>query len=93
MHELETLKSLKTVLSEKFGIEKIAIFGSVARNEADQDSDIDIAIIKMEPKDYFKRVEAKYFLEKHLNREVDIGYFDSMRKVIRQEIEKDMIYV
>jgi len=93
MYEIEKLKSLKKLLSEKFGIEKIAVFGSVARDEAKEDSDIDIAIIDMKQKDYFKRVEAKYFLEKHLNRTVDIGYFDSMRKIIQQEIQKDMIYV
>jgi predicted nucleotidyltransferase len=93
VNELSKLKALKDILFEKFGIEEIAIFGSVARDEAREDSDIDIAIMKIKEKNYFKRVQAKYFLEEELKRKVDIGYFDSMRYPIQQEIEKDMIYV
>jgi predicted nucleotidyltransferase len=93
MREIEILQSLKKNLDEKFGIKKIAVFGSVARNEATQESDIDIAILDIKEKNYFKRVEAKYFLEEKLNRRVDIGYFDTMRKIIQDEIKKDFIYV
>ena len=93
MKEIDTLYKLKQHLNEKFGIQKIAVFGSVARDEATQESDIDIAILEMKEKNYFKRVEAKYFLESQLHRKVDIGYFDTMRKIIQDEIKKDFIYV
>ncbi len=93
MDDITTLKELKEILEEKFGITKMAIFGSVARNEATHQSDIDIAILEMKEKNYFKRVQAKYFLEEKLKKRVDIGYFDTMRKVIQKEIQKDFIYV
>jgi hypothetical protein len=93
MNDFEILKNLKTNLNTMFGIEKIAVFGSVARDEANINSDIDIAIIKIKEKNYFIRLEAKEYLEKHLNKKVDLGYFDSMRKVIQESIKKDMIYV
>ena len=93
MDDITILKELKEILEEKFGITKMAIFGSVARNEATHQSDIDIAILEMKEKNYFKRVQAKYFLEEKLKKRVDIGYFDSMRKVIQEEIQKDFIYV
>ena len=45
------LKSLKNELKNRFGIEEIALFGSYARGEATEESDVDIAILKMQKKD------------------------------------------
>ena len=90
---LEKLRELKPILKEKFGIEEFAVFGSVARGEDTENSDIDIAIIKIKEKDYFKRVYAKYFLEENLNKKVDIGYYDSIRPIIKRHVSKDIIYV
>jgi len=90
---LEKLKALKPVLKEKYGIEEFAVFGSVARGEDTENSDIDIAIMKIKKKDYFKRIYAKYFLEEKLNKKVDLGYFDSIRPIIKKNIKKDLINV
>lgn len=90
---IENLKSLKPILKEKFGIEKLAVFGSVAKGDDNEKSDIDLVIIKANKKNYFDLLEAKYFLRNYLKKEVDIGYFDSIRNVIKKEIEKDLIYV
>ena len=90
---LSQLRLTQHDLSEKFGIHKIAIFGSYARNEAKDKSDIDIAIMQIDKKDYFTRVEAKYFLEKLLKKRVDIGYYDSMRPIIQKYVKKDLILV
>ena len=90
---LETLSSLKHELKQKFGIEEIALFGSYARDEANEESDVDIAIMKVDNKDYFNRVQAKYYLEKLFQKKVDIGYFDSMRPIIQKYIKKDLIFV
>lgn len=90
---IEKLQNLKQELNDRFGIEEIALFGSFARNEAREDSDVDITILKIKKKDYFKRAQAIYFLEEQLNRKVDMGYFDSVRTVIQNQIKKDIIYV
>jgi len=90
---IEKLRKLKPVLKEKFGIEEIGVFGSVARGEDTEKSDIDIVILKAKEKDYFKRIYAKYFLEENLNKKVDLGYYDSIRKIIRKHIDKDLINV
>ena len=90
---LAKLHSLKNELKQQFGIEEIALFGSYARGEADEDSDIDIAIMKVNKKDYFKRIEAKYYLEDLLQKKVDIGYFDSIRPIIQKYIKKDLVLV
>jgi predicted nucleotidyltransferase len=90
---LDILSSMKNELRHKFGIEQIALFGSYARGEANEDSDVDIAIIKIHKKDFLKRLQAKEFLEKKLNKKVDIGYLDSMRTFIKNRIQQDLIYV
>ena len=58
---IKILKLLKKDLYEKFGIKKIALFSSFARDEANKNSDIDIVILKVENKNYFNRIRAKYF--------------------------------
>ena len=90
---LNNLIVLKSELNDKFGIEKIALFGSFARDEAKENSDIDIVILKMKEKDLSKRIQAKEFLQKKLNRNIDLGYFDSMKTFIKNRIKKDLIYV
>ena len=87
------LANVKSELKQQFGIEEIALFGSYARGEAKEDSDIDIAIIKIDKKDFLKRLQAKEFLETKLHKKIDIGYFDSMRTFIKNRIKQDLIYV
>ena len=90
---LEKLSNVKQELQDQFGIEKIALFGSYARDEASEKSDIDIAILKMKEKNFSNRLNAIDFLERTLNKKVDMGYFDSMKTFIKHRIERDFIYV
>jgi len=90
---LHQLASLKTELSRRFGIEKIALFGSVARNEANDTSDIDIAIVSMKRKNGFTIARAQTFLSQQLKRPVDIGLLDAMHPFVKKHIEKEMIDV
>ena len=90
---IDALSSMKNELKQKFGIGKIALFGSYARNEANENSDVDIAILEMDLKNGFDIIRAQYFLQDTLNKEVDIGTFKSMKTFIRNRIEKDFVYV
>jgi predicted nucleotidyltransferase len=90
---LNKLKELKPILSDRYGINKFAIFGSVAKGIATDKSDIDIAIIDMQIKDAFGLFYAKDFLKEELKRDVDIGTFSSMKTFIKNRIKKDFIYV
>jgi len=90
---LDKLKELKPILKEEYGIEEFAVFGSFAKEMETKDSDIDIAILKSEKKSLFTLLNAINFLEKQLNRKVDMGDFDSMKTFIKKRIQKDFIYV
>jgi predicted nucleotidyltransferase len=89
---LSFLAEHKGELQDKFGIQKIALFGSYAKGTANDNSDIDIAIETKE-KDFFIRDDLREYLEEHLKKSVDVGYLDSFREFYRQKIERDLIYV
>jgi len=86
------LKKLKNILSDEYGIKKLALVGSQAREDYRNDSDIDLVIIEGK-KDYFLRFKAIEFLSKNLGKKVDLVYFDSIRPVIKKYIKKDLINV
>ena len=88
---IEFLQKNKPFLKENFGLTKIALFGSHARNEQTEKSDIDLAIEtnNISFKNYCK---LKNFLESRLNKKVDLCYLNSMRTFIKHSIEKEIIY-
>ena len=87
------LANVQNELKQQFGIEEIALFGSYARDEADEKSDVDIAILKSSKKNFFLRMKAIDFLKEYLQKDVDMGYFDSMKTFIKNRIKKDLIVV
>ena len=89
---LSFLKSHKSQLESKYGLTKIGLFGSYAKNTSHQDSDIDI-VIEAEKHDFFMREDLKEYLESVFGTSVDVGYIDSIRKFYRDKIEQDVLYV
>ncbi len=90
---LDKLSNVKDELRQQFGIEEIALFGSYARDEANDESDVDIVILKSSRKNFFLRMKAIEFLKEYLQRDVDMGHFDSMRTFIKNRIKKDLVIV
>ena len=89
---LVRLRTLKPELAARYEVSQIGIFGSVARNEDHQTSDIDV-VVHMPP-DILKRVRLKAELENLFGKEVDvIRYRDSMNPYLKGRIERDVIYV
>ncbi len=90
---ISTLKSIKPELTEKYHIDSIALFGSVARGEDRADSDIDIAA-EFHDIDLFELVGIKEELEKAFGRRVDIVCMRSnMNPYLKKRIEAEAVYV
>ena len=85
------LKQNKRQIQEKYKVNKIALFGSFARDEANQDSDIDI-LVDMSPS-FDNFFDLKYFLEDEFKTTVDLGKEKNMRLFIKNKIQEDLIYV
>lgn len=74
-----------------FGVISIALFGSVARDEARPDSDVDI-LVEFEVTPTFQSyVKLNRYLEELLGRKVDLVDWDMLRPEIRSNVEKDII--
>ncbi len=89
---LNYLKEHKNEFMQKYGIERIALFGSYARDEVKEDSDIDI-FLKMKP-DFYKLIGLKQQIKDYFNTKVNIVRLrDKMNMALKRRILKDGIYV
>jgi uncharacterized protein len=89
---LNYLKEHIKEFQEKYELEQIGIFGSYARDEATDDSDIDI-FVKMKPS-LFDMVAIKEQIEEDLNKKVDIiREHKNLKPLLLQMIQRDLIYV
>ena len=90
---VQILKDFKKNYALKYGIMLIGVFGSVARDEATDKSDVDI-VVKTKTPDPFNIVHIKEDLETQLNHHVDIVRLrDNMSPFLLERIEKEAIYV
>ena len=88
---LEILKKEKEIIAKKYGVNSIAIFGSFARGENKEDSDIDI-VVDM-PSSFENFFDLKYYLEEKLNKKVDLIKKKNLRAFIKKSIQKELLYV
>jgi predicted nucleotidyltransferase len=89
---LNYLAAHKKEFQEKYNVEKIGLFGSYARGEAHEESDIDI-YVKMPPK-MFKLIALKHQIEEDLKKSVDIlREHKQMKPFLLKMIQKDIAYV
>jgi len=90
---LDFLKSHKQEFAQKYGVKKIGLFGSYARDENQESSDIDIAV-EIESDNTFRSFFGlKYFLENHFCKKVDLGIESSIKAIARKKIYEEIIYV
>jgi uncharacterized protein len=71
----------------------LAIFGSVARNEANAGSDADILVEFSRPVGLFEFIGVKEFLENLLDRPVDLVTPDAIRPDMKEKILGEAIYI
>ena len=87
------MRDYKARSAEKYGIETLGLFGSVARGEQNEKSDIDVCIRLKKP-DFFVRMAIKEELEHLFHTEIDlVPIFETMRTLLRNNIKQDAIYV
>jgi predicted nucleotidyltransferase len=76
------------------GVLKAALFGSYARNEADDNSDIDILVKMGRTKTLLDLVALRLELREKLGRKVDVLTYDSINPLLKVRIlrEQKLIY-
>jgi uncharacterized protein len=89
---IKTLRNYQKDVAEQYNILTIGIFGSVARDQVKEDSDIDVVIHLLRP-DLFMLAGIKNDLEKKLCRPVDIiTYRENMNPFLKKRIDKEAVY-
>ena len=86
------LRKYLSTKADAYGITKIGIFGSVARNEQTEDSDVDVCV-EMKKPDLFTMVHIKEELQELFSKPVDIVRLrKNMNPMLLKQIKRDGIY-
>ncbi len=90
---LSILREIAPVLSVRYGVTRIGIFGSVARDDGSEESDVDI-VYEMSSPNLFTVVHLKAELENVFHFPVDlVRYRERMNPFLKKRIEKEGVYV
>ena len=93
-HEaIAALRGYLPALRRDFGVRRVALFGSTARDEARDDSDLDVLVEfdRIPTLDGF--VGLKLFLEDHIGRKVDLVTPDAIKPRMRPAVEREAVDV
>lgn len=90
---IELLRLERQLLRDSFGVEQIAVFGSYARGDENDDSDIDI-LVTLDKPDYSKLSRLYNYLQNKFNKKIDLVRMGShVTEIFLNRIKKDLIYV
>jgi predicted nucleotidyltransferase len=90
---LRALMRLRDLKQDEFGIIRIGVFGSVARDEMTDISDVDV-VVELDRPDLLTLVGIKQELEESLQRPVDVvRYRERMNAYLKRRIEQEAVYV
>jgi predicted nucleotidyltransferase len=91
---ISILRQHKQEIRDRFGVERIGIFGSFVRGEEKQESDVDILVEFREGEKTFDNyMDLKFYLEDLFGRKVDLVMKDAIKRRLREPILSEVVYV
>lgn len=90
---LRLLAQNKSYLASQFGVTKLALFGSTARDCATADSDVDVLVAFDGPATSARYFGVQFYLEDLLGRRVDLVSDKALRPELRSYIEQEAVHV
>jgi uncharacterized protein len=90
---LSLLKNLKPEIASDYSVKSLGLFGSAARNEQTEQSDIDLLVEFSRPVGFVTFMRLENFLSGRLGKRVDLVTPDTLKPVIRQDVLAEVIYV
>ena len=88
------LQAHKDEMAQRFGVVSVGLFGSYARGDAREDSDIDIAIeLRPEKKSLSNFFGIRRYLEQQFGKTVDLGIESTIKPLAREIVAKEIIHV
>ncbi|HIK76234.1 MAG TPA: DNA polymerase subunit beta [Alcanivorax sp.] len=96
MDRAQTLTLLQThlpTLTREFGVKSLALFGSMARDQAGDGSDVDILVTFDGPATSARYFGLQFYLEDLLGRSVDLVTDKALRAELRPYVESEAVHV
>jgi len=90
---LAMLTQHKPVLAERFGVQRLALFGSFARGMQRPDSDVDVLVAFEQVPTPAQFFGTQFYLEDLLGRDVDLVTETALRPRLRPYVERDAVAV
>ena len=89
----QTLSATKPLLQEQYRVTEVGVFGSYARGEQTQTSDLDILIDYEQAPTLFKLVELRDYLAGVVGMKVDVVTKNGLKPRIRERVLSEVVYV
>lgn len=90
---MELLKRHEAEIKSKFGVSKIGIFGSFARGEETEGSDIDVLVeFKVGYKTFDNYMDLKFILQDLFGRNIDLVTVQALKPQLKKDILHEVIY-
>ena len=89
----ETLNKQRGNLRNNYNVENLGVFGSVARGDNTESSDIDVLVTFTKPVGMFKFIELEEYLSTLLGKKVDLVTNKALKPTIKDEILQEVVYV
>jgi predicted nucleotidyltransferase len=90
---VDLLHTHRDELIARFGVKRLDLFGSAARDELRNDSDIDILVEFAGPATFDGYMDLKFHLERVLGRAIDLVTRKGLRAELRAGVDKESIRV
>lgn len=92
-HEVLAIIAAHRKQLQAMGVKSLQLFGSVARDEAHFNSDVDFLVEFDQPGGMFQLLRVQYYLEDILGCSVDLGTKEALREHLREPVLKDLLCV
>jgi uncharacterized protein len=92
-HVIRRLRNINLQLNRDFGVSKIGIFGSYARNAQGKDSDIDVLVEFDRPVNLFEFSRLKSYLTDQLGIRVDLVTPGALKPLIKDQILRSTAFI
>lgn len=90
---LDLLRRHSALINERFGVKRLALFGSAARDELRSDSDIDVLVEFTGPATFQSYFDLKAYLEEVTGRCVDLVTEKGLKPRARRHVEQELVRV
>jgi hypothetical protein len=85
------LRELLPLLARQYSVKSLEVFGSYARQEQSQESDLDLLVMFDNPPSLLKFIEIENFLTDVLGLKVDLVMKDSLKPAIGEHILNETV--